>query len=95
VKKNIIELFKEKITDRNILFDEENSVIHNPSDFKEKELIKSGEFEMVRLEGTATADKSERLYYDAFLMRNLKTGQYLYARKQKFNTKWISRRALF
>ena len=34
---------------------------------------------MVRLEGTATADRAERLYYDAFLIRNLKTGSFLYA----------------
>ena len=76
---NIIELFKEKIVERQILFDEENSVIHNPSDFREKDLIKSGLFEMVRLEGTATLDRSERLYYDAFIMREKGTGHYLYA----------------
>ena len=76
---NIIELFKEKIAERKILFDEENSVIHNPTDFREKDLIKSGLFEMVRLEGTATLDRSERLYYDAFLVRELNTGHYLYA----------------
>lgn len=77
--KEIIELFKEKIHERKILFDEENSVIHNPSDFREKDLIKSGNYEMVRLEGTATADRAERLYYDAFLIRHLHTGHYLYA----------------
>ncbi len=78
-EKDIIELFKEKINDRRILFDEENSVIHNPSDFREKDLIKSEKYEMVRLEGTATADRMERLYYDAFLIRHLETGHYLYA----------------
>lgn len=77
--KDIIELFKEKIHERHILFDEENSVIHNPSDFREKDLIKSGLYEMVRLEGTATADRAERLYYDAFLIRNISTGHYMYA----------------
>lgn len=77
--KDIIELFKEKITERNILFDEENSVIHNPSDFKDKPIIASGNYEMVRLEGMATADRSERLYYDAFLIREIKSGHYLYA----------------
>jgi hypothetical protein len=76
---DIIELFKEKISERKILFDEENSVIHNPSDFREKDLIKSGLYEMVRLEGTATLDRSERLYYDAFLVREINTGHYLYA----------------
>lgn len=78
-EKDIIELFKEKIQERHILFDEDSSVIHNPSDFREKDLISSGEFEMVRLEGTATADRAERLYYDAFLIRELETGYYLYA----------------
>lgn len=77
--KDIIELFKEKIHARRILFDEENSVIHNPSDFAEKDLIKSGEYEMLRLEGTATADRAERLYYDAFLIRNTHSGHYMYA----------------
>lgn len=76
---DIIELFKEKINERKILFDEENSVIHNPSDFREKDLIASGKYEMVRLEGTATADRMDRLYYDAFLIRHLETGHYLYA----------------
>lgn len=76
---DLIELFKSHIHARHILFDEENSIIHNPSDFKEKDLIASGDFEMLRLEGTATADRAERLYYDAFLIRNLKTHQYLYA----------------
>jgi hypothetical protein len=77
--KDLIELFKEKIVERKILFDEENSVIHNPSDFVEKDLIKSGEYEMLRLEGTATADRQERLYYDAFIVRHIKDGHYLYA----------------
>lgn len=77
--KDIIELFKDKIHERHILFDEENSIIHNPSDFTEKDLIKSGEYEMLRLEGTATADRAERLYYDAFLIRRISTGHFLYA----------------
>ncbi len=76
---DISELFKEKIHARQILFDEDSSVIHNPSDFQKKDLIASNEFEMVRIEGTATAERSERLYYDAFLIRELSTGHYLYA----------------
>lgn len=76
---DLIELFKKQIHDRKILFDEETSIIYNPSDFKEGALITSGRFEMVRLEGTATADRSERLYYDAFLVREKSTGAFLYA----------------
>ena len=69
----------QKIQDKKILFDEENSVIHNPTDFLEKDFIKSGEYEMLRLEGTATEDGQERLYYDAFIVRHIDQGQYLYA----------------
>ncbi|MGZ3789718.1 MAG: hypothetical protein ACXVLQ_14410 [Bacteriovorax sp.] len=76
---DLIELFKSLIHARNILFDEETSIIYNPSDFKVGALINSGRFEMVRLEGTATEDRQERLYYDAFLVRELATGATLYA----------------
>ncbi len=78
-KKDLIELFKDHIHDRKILFDEETSIIYNPSDFKTGPIISSGRFEIVRLEGTATADRQDRLYYDAFLIREKKTGAFLYA----------------
>lgn len=70
---NLIKLFQSKIHDRKILFDEDASIIYNPADF----LL--GEYEIVRLEGTATMDQQERLYYDAFLLREKKSGYYLYA----------------
>ena len=76
---DIVDLFKNHIAERKILFDEETSIIYNPSDFREGALITSGRYEMVRLEGTATADRKERLYYDAFLIREIKSGFYLYA----------------
>lgn len=76
---DLIELFKEQIHARKILFDEDTSIIYNPSDFKTGPLISTGKFEMVRLEGTATADSQERLYYDAFMVREISTGAYLYA----------------
>lgn len=78
-EKEIIELFKDHINDRKLLFDADSSIIYNPSDFKTGQLIQSGKFEMVRLEGTATCDKADRLYYDAFLIRNLEDHKYLYA----------------
>jgi hypothetical protein len=78
-KIDLIELFKEHIEQRKILFDEDSSIIYNPSDFKEGALIKSGLYEMVRLEGTATADSQDRLYYDAFLIREIASGAFLYA----------------
>jgi hypothetical protein len=78
-KIDLIELFKNKIQERKILFDEDTSIIYNPSDFQNGPLVKSGRFEMVRLEGTATADRHERLYYDAFIVREIESGAYLYA----------------
>lgn len=78
-KGDLIELFKKHISDRKILFDEDTSIIYNPSDFREGALILSGLYEMVRLEGTATEDRHERLYYDAFLVREKATGAFLYA----------------
>ena len=78
-QRDLIELFKEHIEERKILFDEDSSIIYNPSDFREGALILSGLYEMVRVEGTATRDREDRLYYDAFLIREKKTGNYLYA----------------
>jgi hypothetical protein len=78
-KEDIIELFKKLIVKRKILFDEDSSIIYNPSDFKDGALILSGLYEMVRLEGTATQDAQERLYYDAFLIREKESGAFLYA----------------
>ena len=78
-KIDLIELFKNKIHERKILFDEDTSIIYNPSDFQNGQLVKSGRYEMVRLEGTATADRHERLYYDAFIVREIESGAYLYA----------------
>lgn len=77
--RDLVELFKEHIHQRNILFDEDTSIIYNACDFKEGELITSGLYQMVRLEGTATANKEERLYYDAFLVREIKSGAFLFA----------------
>lgn len=78
-KRDLIELFKSHIEKRKILFDEDTSIIYNPSDFKEGALIQSGLYEMVRLEGTATEDQENRLYYDAFLVREKESGSFLYA----------------
>lgn len=78
-KKDLIELFKEHIAHRKILFDEDTSIIYSPGDIKDNELIKSGDYEIVRIEGTATADQQDRLYYDAFLVREKTSGAFLFA----------------
>jgi hypothetical protein len=77
--RDLVEIFKEQIATRKILFDEENSIIYNPGDFQEGALVQSGLYEILRLEGTATEDDHERLYYDSYLIREKSSGQYLYA----------------
>ena len=69
---DLIKLFQSKIHDRQILYDEDASIIYNPTDF----LL--GEFEIVRLEGPGTLNHEKRIYYDAFLLREKKSGYYLY-----------------
>ena len=76
---DLFELFKKQVQTRKIRFDEGNSIIYNPTDFSAGELMASGRFEIVRLEGTATTDSEDRLYYDAFLIREKENGSFLYA----------------
>ena len=70
---DLIKLFQAKIHERKILFDEDASIIYHPTNFL------NDNFEVVRLEGTATLDQQERLYYDAYLVREKTSGNYLYA----------------
>lgn len=55
---------------KQVLFDELNSVIHNPSDYKDNKHVQSGEWEIVRLEGTATQSQTQRIYLDTYLIRD-------------------------
>lgn len=72
-KTPIEELFKEKIKELDLIFDRDSSVIYNPTDFKKNPFVAEGILEIVRIEGTATQEESERVYYDAILIKNLKT----------------------
>jgi hypothetical protein len=70
---DLIKLLQNKIHERKILFDEDTSIIYNPTE------ITAFNFEVVRLEGTATQDQQERLYYDSFIVREKNSQSYLYA----------------
>lgn len=74
----IQELLKSIIEEKKLLFDQDTTIITNPSDFKRGALLKDGVFEMCRVEGTATKDRQERLYYDAFMIRHLSSGSTLF-----------------
>lgn len=66
----IEESFLKIIHDKELLFDEINSVVHTPSDFENHPLVLGGQWEIVRLEGTASERHVERLYYDAYMIRD-------------------------
>lgn len=70
VEESLLEWLKEK----DVLFDEQNSVIHNPESFHRHPCVESGEWEIVRLEGTATQAQIERVYLDTYLIRDKKEG---------------------
>ncbi len=69
----IQEILKNTIEEKKMLFDQDTTIITNPSDFKSLPLLQTGKFEMCRVEGTATIDRQERTYYDAFMVRNTNT----------------------
>ena len=71
---SIEKLFKEKIQELDLIFDRDSSVIYNPTDFQKNQYVQSGFLEIVRIEGTATENESERVYYDAILIKNVETG---------------------
>lgn len=70
----IEKLFKEKIQELRLIFDRDSSVIYNPTDFNKNPYVSEGVLEIVRIEGTATEDEVDRVYYDAILIRNKATG---------------------
>lgn len=71
IEKDLIQWLHEK----EVLFDEVNSVIHNPSDYQDHELVQSGEWEIVRVEGTATQSQIQRIYLDTYLIRDKVQGR--------------------
>ncbi len=75
---SIQEALKEKLENKKLLFDADTTIITNPSDFRDRPLLTTGLFELCRVEGTATMDRTERTYYDAFMVRHLQTGDILF-----------------
>lgn len=67
IKLSIEDIFKKFIEDKKMLFDQDTTIIHG-----KQNLIKDpklNQFDMVRIEGTATEDDSNRIYYDGLLLR--------------------------
>lgn len=78
ISKDLQEAFAEIIKDKNIVFDTDTSVIKNPTDFSSHPAFRDTEPDMIRVEGTATQDLEDRIYYDAFLIRDKKQNGFLF-----------------
>ncbi len=66
-EQTIVEEFTTEIQGRQLLFDIDSGVIHEPSSMKQHALA---ECEVARVEGTATQNGIERIYFDAMLARD-------------------------
>lgn len=64
---SIVEEFTNEIHERKLLFDADAGVIHEPASMKQHALENA---EVARVEGTATQNGIERVYYDAMLARD-------------------------
>lgn len=73
---DVIEEFKKEIHQRNLLFDEEAGVIHQPHSMKKAALVNA---DIARVEGTATQNGIERVYFDAMLAFDQEHGKRIWA----------------
>lgn len=78
LRETLVELIEQK----EIIFDADTSIIHNPSDFKDHPAVSSQRLELLRVEGTATEKQTERIYYDAVLIRDRQKQGYLFAQSK-------------
>ncbi len=74
--KSIVEEFTDEIHLRKLMFDTDAGVIHQPESTKQKALINA---DVARVEGTATQNGIERVYFDAMLARDQETNKRLWA----------------
>jgi hypothetical protein len=76
------ELMVQELQKRSLEFDEINSVVHRPASFEQHPLVIKGDWQVCRIEGTASKAVIERVYYDAYLVRDLQLKRHLYCESQ-------------
>lgn len=75
----LTDVIKKLLFKRNIIFDESDLINFNPYIFQDGPILKTGHFEIGRIEGPATIGKEDRGYCDVIVFRNTETGLSLYA----------------
>jgi hypothetical protein len=76
------ELMVSELKKRALEFDEINSVVHRPASFEHHPMVVNGHWQVCRIEGTASKAVIERVYYDAYLVRDLELKKHLYCESQ-------------
>ncbi|WP_127718007.1 hypothetical protein [Halobacteriovorax sp. HLS] len=81
-KLSIEEILINKLKDLKLMFDPEESHAGVPAVFEEFLPYKEGRIDIIHIEGTATEDMSERVYFDAYLIKDLINNSYLLAKSR-------------
>lgn len=80
--KSLEEIIVNKLQSLKLIFDPEESVIDVPSSFQEFIPYKEGRIDLIHIEGTATEDVSERVYFDCYLIKDNINDAYLFAKSR-------------
>lgn len=62
--------FKKLLSDKNIIFDPDTTIIHGPEILRNGHQLAEKGLSFVRIEGTATQEDTDRIYYDALLIKD-------------------------
>lgn len=77
--KTIEEQMRDFIQSQNILFDPDSTVIQTPQHYLTHKEVTDGRCSVVRIEGTATENEIDRIYYDAFIIRDHQSNGFVLA----------------
>ena len=81
-KLTIDEVLIGKLRDLKLVFDPEESHAGIPLRLEEFLPYKEGRIDIIHIEGTATENQSERVYFDSYLIKDLLNNSYLLAKSR-------------
>jgi hypothetical protein len=81
-KLSIDEILIKKLRDLKLIFDPEESHAGVPLALEEFLPYKEGRIDIIHIEGTATEDQSERVYFDSYLIKDLLNNSYILAKSR-------------
>ncbi|CBW25450.1 putative membrane protein [Halobacteriovorax marinus SJ] len=76
------EVLVKKLEELKLIFDPEETIINTPSCFEEFIPYIEGRVDLLHIEGTATENVSERVYFDCYLIKDNINDAYLFAKSR-------------